>query len=120
MQRVAELNNHTFNSTGDTIVEGFIEMGQYHDGQPAFIIWDNHHGPYSTPTVNLADYGIVADDDHIVLHDDGVYYNIWRDLSALGIIEHHVMPITYGPYASRAVRAKLTPSVANLARALRN
>lgn len=121
MQRVAELNNYTFNSTGDTIVEGFVELSVYHDnGQPAFIIWDNHYDPHSTPTVNLAAHGIVADEGHVILHDDGVYHNIWRDLSALGIIEHHVTPLTYGPHASRAVSAKLTPSVANLARTLRN
>lgn len=121
MHRIAELNNHTFNSTGDTIVEGFVELSVYRDnGQPAFVIWDNHYDPYSIPTVNLAAYGIVVDDGHTILHDDGVYHNIWRDLSALGIIENRVMPLTYGPHASRAVHAKLTPSVASLARALRN
>ena len=121
MQRVAELNNYTLNSTGATIVEGFVDLSMYHDnGQTALIIWNNHYDPYSIPTVNLAAYGIVADDDHVILHDDGVYHNIWRDLSDLGIIEHHVTPLTYGPYASRAVHAKLTPSVASQARSLRN
>src|SRR5699024_2347475 len=66
MQRVAELNDYTLNSTGDTIVEGFVELSMYHDnGQTALIIWNNHYDPYSIPTVNLAAYGIVADDDHI-------------------------------------------------------
>lgn len=117
MQQVAELNNYTFNSTGNTITEGFIELGLYNDiGQPALIIQDNHHGPHSIPTVNLFDYGIIADDDHIILHDDGIHHNIWRDLNDLGIIENHVEPIIYGPFASRAVHAKLTPSVADLAR----
>src|SRR5699024_5846558 len=121
MQRVAELNDYTLNSTGDTIVEGFVELSMYHDnGQTALIIWNNHYDPYSIPTVNLAAYGIVADDVHIVLHDDGVYHNIWRDLSDLGIIENHVTPLTYGPYASRPVHAKLNAPVPRLARTLRN
>lgn len=121
MQRVAELNNYTFNSNGNTIDEGFVELSQYVDGQPAIIIWNSpYYDPYSIPTVNLLNYGIFADDDHVILHDDGIHHNIWRDLNALGIIENHVTPLTYGPFASRAVYAELTPSVASLARDLCN
>lgn len=91
---------------GHTYEVAWVENTRYMDGSPALRLWDETGELISTPTVNLAEYGLHPRLGQAFIKDYSEGEGMADELERLGIVEK-IERFTFGPYDTPAWRVRV-------------
>ena len=91
---------------GHTYEVDRVEKTRYMDGSTALRLWDDLGELISTPTVNLAEYGLHPRLGQVFIKDYSEGEGVADEMERLGLVEK-LERFTFGPYNTPAWRVRV-------------